>query len=59
MSRFVQIVIAPNDATWQGRLLALDDHGSVWSPGAGGKWEWFCGEYPEGAIVTDALEVEP
>ena len=36
--KIVQILIAPNDATWPGRLLGLGDDGVVYNQTAGG-WE--------------------
>jgi hypothetical protein len=36
--KIIQILIAPNDAAWQGRLVGLADDGSVWWVGPS-KWE--------------------
>ena len=40
---FVQMVITPNNATWQGSLLALDSTGTVWMMDNHSRWKWFAG----------------
>jgi len=37
--KIIQILIAPNDATWQGILLGLGDDGVTYQVGTGTKWE--------------------
>lgn len=39
--KIVQILIAPNDSTWQGRMMGLDSNGAVYSVNPDGKWEPF------------------
>lgn len=36
--KMIQVLIGPQDPTWQGRLIGLDDRGRVWSMGPEG-WE--------------------
>ena len=36
--KIIQIMIAPNDATWQGVLLGLGDDGNVYAAGGCG-WD--------------------
>jgi len=37
--KIIQILIAPNDSTWQGILLGLGDDGITYQVGTGTKWE--------------------
>ena len=37
--KIIQILIAPNDSTWQGILLGLGDDGITYQVGTGAKWE--------------------
>ena len=37
--KIVQILVAPNDSTWQGVLLGLTDTGETFVCGSTGKWE--------------------
>ena len=37
--KIIQILIAPNDAIWQGILLGLGDDGITYQVGTGTKWE--------------------
>ncbi len=39
--QIVQILIAPNDAIWQGRMMGLDSSGAVHSVNPDGRWEPF------------------
>ena len=38
-TKIVQLLIAPNDETWQGVILGLGDDGVTYSVGQSGKWE--------------------
>jgi len=37
--KIIQILIAPNDSTWQGILLGLGDDGITYRVGTGTRWE--------------------
>ena len=37
--RIIQVLVAPNDATWQGALLGLGSDGVTYVCGASGRWE--------------------
>lgn len=37
--RIIQILVAPNDATWQGMLLGLGDDGITYMVGSKNMWE--------------------
>jgi hypothetical protein len=50
--KIIQIMIAPNDATWQGVLLGLGDDGNVYAAGGCG-WE----PYFEGKLSRENTEV--
>ena len=39
--KIIQILIAPNDSTWQGRMMGLDSSGAVHSVNPEGRWEPF------------------
>ena len=54
LSKFIQIMIAPNDATWQGVLLGLGDDGNVYAAGGCG-WE----PYFEGKLSRENASVNP
>lgn len=36
--KIIQLLMTPNDATWQNHLLGLTDEGSVYSVGPTGEW---------------------
>lgn len=37
--QIIQLLITPNDATWQGRLLGLGSDGATYEAGTSGRWE--------------------
>ena len=37
--RIIQLLMTPNDATWQGNLLGLGSDGATYFAAASGRWE--------------------
>ena len=46
--QIVQILIAPNDNIWQGRLIGLGSNGVTYEVGSSGKWEPIIAPLTEG-----------
>lgn len=47
MAKFVQMIVTPEDATWQGRLIALDEDGAIYEVAENQQWRWICGNIPK------------